>query len=503
MESSFYIDEKNLLKFFLKKNLFNDKNCANNFTTLTQSQIETLKAKMGDPRRLYVDYACGIDLIVRPECNQKCKYCYITQFGDELYPKEERVDNLTILNNLRSLLDYIYKKNQLYIACFSLFAGDMFFDGLYFDLLDIFYEYLVEEHRKYTRLYSAVSDYPMFIEAPVNMSFITNDNIIQRFDEYYKKFENIGVRLFLSASIDGAYCTDTREGRKLPDDYFDKIFIFCKKYGYFFHPMVGADNIENWIENYDWWKAKLAEYNFEEKMGPGHYLPMMLEVRNNNWTPQKIDSYIKFLNHMIEDRLAMNNYDITRLTQHLFVGNGEYGSIPSLVGYDPLKLIIEKDCEGFQCDLQTMIHIRLNDLTIVPCHRTSYKQFAAGQFITDEKTHHIIDIEPNNPLLYLEVMGFRRETLPKCSRCNVQPFCIGGCLGSQYETNGELFFPCNTVCDLFTCKFIFLIYKFEKMGVFEEANRLGYLDPQMKQAINKVKDLEIYERLSKYYGQQY
>ena len=501
MESSFYADEKNLLKFILKKNLFNEKNCANNFTTLSFEEVEALKAQISDPRRLFVDYVAGIDLIVRPECNQKCKYCYITQHGDELYPKEQRVKNNIILQNLRSLLDYIYKKNGLYIACFDLFAGDMFFDGLYFDLLDIFYEYLLDEHRKYTKLYSEASQYPMLIEAPVNMSFIMNDDILNKFDKYFNKFNKIGVKLYFSASVDGAYCTATREGKEMPNEYFDKIFQFCKKYGFFFHPMIGADNIENWIENYDWWKIKLKEYDFEETLGPGHYLPMMLEVRNNDWEPEKINAYIKFINHMLEDRLAMNGYDVKKLTQHLFVGDGEFGSIPNLTGYDPLKLIIEKDCEGFQCDLQTMIHIRLNDLTIVPCHRTSYKQFEAGQFITNGPNHRIIDLEPNNPLLYITIMGFRRETLPKCARCAVQPFCIAGCLGSQYETNGELFFPCNTVCDLFICKFVFLIYKYEKLGIFEEANKLGYLNPEMKKAINTIKALDVYERLSRYYGE--
>lgn len=34
----------------------------------------------------------SIELIIRPECNQKCQYCYITNHGDELYPKEERLD---------------------------------------------------------------------------------------------------------------------------------------------------------------------------------------------------------------------------------------------------------------------------------------------------------------------------------------------------------------------------------------------------------------------------
>jgi DNA repair photolyase len=28
----------------------------------------------------------SVELIIRPECNQKCEYCYIYKYGDKLYP---------------------------------------------------------------------------------------------------------------------------------------------------------------------------------------------------------------------------------------------------------------------------------------------------------------------------------------------------------------------------------------------------------------------------------
>ena len=40
--------------------------------------------------------ASPTELVIRPECNQNCSYCYITQHGKELYPLEKRVDTETI-----------------------------------------------------------------------------------------------------------------------------------------------------------------------------------------------------------------------------------------------------------------------------------------------------------------------------------------------------------------------------------------------------------------------
>ena len=52
----------------------------------------------------------GIELIVRPQCNQKCEYCYIYKHGDDLYPVEERISDDEILNHLDSFLDYVFNK---------------------------------------------------------------------------------------------------------------------------------------------------------------------------------------------------------------------------------------------------------------------------------------------------------------------------------------------------------------------------------------------------------
>ena len=61
-------------------------------------------------------FGSGVELIIRPQCNQKCEYCYITQYGKDLYPVEERISNEEILKNIKMLLEYFYneKKYKIY-----------------------------------------------------------------------------------------------------------------------------------------------------------------------------------------------------------------------------------------------------------------------------------------------------------------------------------------------------------------------------------------------------
>ena len=492
MASGYYNDEKELLKIFLKTILFNKESNASYMSSLPFNEIEAKREEMASPRKR-LDYT-SIEFIVRPECNLSCEYCYLRQYGKDSYPIEERVSKEKTLSNLRAALDYIYKKNGLYIHTYDLFSGDLFYDGFVFDILDIFYEYMSHEHEMYRNLYTQKTNFPVSIQIPTNPTFILDNDKTIKIDQYIEKFWDIGVRIYLSISTDGYYCIDTRERAQYPDEYWDKLFKFCYKHEYFFHPMVGADNIENWIENYDWWKEKITEYDFEPKMGPGHFLPMMLEVRNDNWTPEKIGSYIRFLNYMIDDRFAMCNYNLEDFTRHI-MKNGEQSSLhPLNGGYDPILLINEDEKQNLLCGLQTTIHIRLNDLTIVPCHRTTYKQFEAGQFVLDPTTNKIVDVEPKNVCMWLQIMNIRRNTLPRCAKCVIQPYCISGCLGAQYESSGEIFCPIDSVCLLFLNKVTFLIHKYEKMGVFEMAKKIGCLPPKREQYINNIKSIELYER---------
>ena len=56
--------------------------------------------------------------------------------------------------------------------------------------------------------------------------------------------------------------------------------------------------------------------------------------------------------------------------------------------------------------------------------------------------------------------------LPGCANCFYRFFCEKGCLGSQYETNGDYLIPVQTVCNLFRTKLDFLFNKYHKLGLF-------------------------------------
>ncbi len=81
-----------------------------------------------------------LELIIRPQCNQKCEYCYLYKYGDVLYPHDKRVSNETILSNITALFEYLFNKES-YLSRIELFAGDLFYDNLFFDLIEILYNY--------------------------------------------------------------------------------------------------------------------------------------------------------------------------------------------------------------------------------------------------------------------------------------------------------------------------------------------------------------------------
>ena len=52
----------------------------------------------------------AIELVVRPDCDQKCDYCYLRQYGKESYPN--RATQHEIINNTNLLIDYFIKSGS-------------------------------------------------------------------------------------------------------------------------------------------------------------------------------------------------------------------------------------------------------------------------------------------------------------------------------------------------------------------------------------------------------
>ena len=67
----------------------------------------------GDKEEGYWINESSFEFIIRPECNQKCEYCYIARYGKDLYPLETRANNEKILKNMNIMLDYIFNERKV------------------------------------------------------------------------------------------------------------------------------------------------------------------------------------------------------------------------------------------------------------------------------------------------------------------------------------------------------------------------------------------------------
>lgn len=467
MKNNFYECEKEVLDLYLNAEVFDKKRT---FTVLNNSPDHRLNRNHENIH--------GIELIIRPECNQKCEYCYIARYGDELYPHNERVKNDVILKNIDILLDYIYNTKKVYWEHFELFAGDMFYDDLFFDILDVFYKHLKPLSEKYPKIFEANEG---LILSPTNFSFITDEEKCKKVDMYIQKFREFNWDIGLSISTDGKYAVDTREQRPLDDEYFEKLFNFTLKYPRVgFHPILSASNIHNSIKNYEWWRDMYKKYYFNETDKTWAYnndfLPYWLEARNDEWTKETIKAFCDLMDYMVKDRLVMCDNDSEKLAYHVFVGDGKNGTLKHMHHSDIIDIALNINNASYEvvgCSLSGLFCVNIGNLELSPCHRLTYHQFRGGKFIVDNDK--IVDIIPKNVFGFINTVTTPAGALPQCEKCLYGHICTKGCLGAQYEATGELFQPCLTVCDLLKTYHGYLVNLYFELGVIDIAHQKHWI----------------------------
>lgn len=478
MRQDYYNDEKEIIECYLDKDIFHP-----------AWRFEHLMNTNDIPRHEMVSQ--GVELIVRPECNQKCEYCYIARHGHDLYPVNERLNNEQILKNIQMILDYCFDVKESYIFHWELFAGDLFYDNLYFDILDLFYNKMIKYQRLYPRVFQ---NFRGLILTPCNFSFIDDAEKTARLKEYIAKFDqDLNVEIGLSISTDGKYGVETREIRTLPDDHFDKLFQWTLEYprnG--FHPIISASNVHNAIQNYEWWKEMYDKYYGDERGHLADYMPYWLEARNDEWTEDKIQLFEELIEYMIKDRFAMCNNDLDNFTHHLFIGDGANDTLPGMNNLDLLspKGNLDRDViQQIGCSLSGLSVINVSNLTFVPCHRLTYKQFQGAKF--EVKDDAITDIIPLNACSYINIKTHPNDVHPRCNACIYNTMCHKGCLGAQFESSGELFLPCRSVCNLEKRIIGKVISTYHKMGVLKIASDKSYMPQELYVVFDAIlKDVE-------------
>ena len=434
-----------------------------------------------------------LELQITPVCNKTCEYCYLVKYGNELYPKEIR-NQEEILNNISILLDYYHSK-KFKFPRLDLFSGEIWHTDFGIKIL--------------TTILAKIKlglEIKMII-IPSNFTFINYPDKIKQLEWFIDAFEAENCQLIFSASIDGKFSENlTRPFNNkttLTDEFYDNLFKFCKKHNYGFHPMLSAYSIDYFKQNYTWFKDKLIEYNFydpEKSPIDVYNYVMFLEVRNNDWTEEKLYKYIDCLNYMLD-------YDIDTVWTKEQDGLEYLASCLSKTYYSNIRQFkrlnyinyLSDDTGGLPgCTISYTLMIRAGDLSIVPCHRTSYQKFIYGKYIV--KNNQIQGIEAQNPILANRIWNQKMKANPFCDSCYLYNYCLKGCYGSQYETTGDLFYPVECCCDLFKIRVLYLYHKKEQLLKKYNLNYNKFQNEEQNSIINCIK-MENEEKYKKWMKQ--
>ena len=369
---------------------------------------------------------------------------------EELYPREAMKPEI-IKKNMRIFLDWCLKEGFSFHQV-DLFSGEIWHGPFGYEILDILLSYIRRGLKVET------------VMIPTNASFVLSDRAVAEMANRIEDYERAGCRLQLSGSIDGGLSDGiTRRGNddrltndKNSEDFYDRFFSFWQKHGFLFHPMVSAENVKYWKENFLWWDEKCREYGYDAFRDV-----MMLEVRNPGWTEENIEDYKDFLDFLVDKFLKERcSGDVEKLANHLFLTDIFN---PGGSGYVNFGLTKADSFQG--CTVSDMLTVRLGDLAIPPCHRTAYDGLLYGRFKVEGGK--IVGVEEHNPQIASRIL-LQDSILcsPGCDCCPYNSFCLRGCYGSQQETEKDPFMPLESVCRLFKGKIDFLIDKFDALGVW-------------------------------------
>lgn len=148
-----------------------------------------------------------------------------------------------------------FLKEDYHLAKLELFSGEIWGTKFSDEILGI----ILDTIKKGLKIVEIV--------IPSNMTFITSEKATENIQSWIDKYKETDAFISFSASIDGLYIEeksrsyiDTNKNCLRDADYYERLFAFCKKNGYGFHPMVSAFNAKYQIENHKWFLEMMKKY---------------------------------------------------------------------------------------------------------------------------------------------------------------------------------------------------------------------------------------------------
>ncbi len=451
MKKSYKDENKDLINSFLENTFFT------NWRQAKRNSKKELEFSL--PNYSSVELALG------HACDLKCKYCYYSRFGKELY-QNEKVDGPTVVKNVEKFMNFLLKNNM--VCEIDIFSGEAFVLPYIWDVLDVILDYQTR---------TPIEKRVPAIVVPTNLSFLKSHNLdkLEKVRNYIEKFKAIDITFGLSGSFDGPFMDNlNRPFVNTKNNYTEKFYSrFVEELSDMnlgAHPMVYSNNIEYWIENLLW---------FINETRSGFYL---LEVRNGEWTAEQ-SAQIYYMT-----RFAINYI-------HKIYRSIETDEIfPKFVqnannGFNMLNSVFGTIGRGFGCSLQSTLNLNMHNLTLIPCHRTSYEHLTTGKF--DFKEDGSYEFEPINVEMYLAEQASESTDLAPCTACPIKGLCGGTCLGSNLESTGDLFTIPPTFCMESHARVAGIIKGWEDVGWLDYYYK--NLDPVKKAGIkfllNEYKDM--------------
>lgn len=368
---------------------------------------------------LYNNYR-SLELQINANCNLSCKYCYYDKYKKDLYPADIAKPSL-VLHNTRILLNWL-EENNLFPEI-ELFSGEPLVQPISFEIIDLVLDWYIENN---------ITD--INIGLPTNSTFILNEDYLKLTEQLIDKATKNNLRLALSISDDGWYCSNEnrpfKDGTKRDEEFYDKLFKLAKKHCCAFHPMVYSNKIELWKDNFLWFQEQFKKYDI-----PWQSL-YLLEVRNVEWTVPQIKEFYKFIRFVVNwtcDMLLKNGVTKNNIPRNVF----------DMKLFNIFNMFSRMN-RGIGCSIQSTMQLRLGDLTTTLCHRNAYEPYNLFKF--EAENDKIVGVDPLNIGMMISMYSADANNFPFCETCSIKNLCNKQCLGAMFEVNKNQFIPIPTVC---------------------------------------------------------